>query len=315
MSDERKPDRMPIPRLLTDRISLDGIDVAPSRRAWFDASTSYQVHYELPQIDVYWDIDESTAKTGIIIDVETTGLDFEEDEIVEVCAVPFTFCPNTLRIGKVGETFHSYREPSKPIPPEIVDMTGITNEMVAGHTLDEEALLNCLNSADIVIAHNARFDRNMVEAMLGLPTDNVWICSQQDVDWESKFHGVNRKLNYLSYLHGFYFGHHRAEIDCRATLHLLAHTYDDGQTIYFEEAVRSALKPATLFECKFRYDPAVVKLIKTQDFRWDPTNKQWTKIVPHDDVEQTEQWLEENVYDGSRGWYATKVNVRARYRN
>jgi ATP-dependent DNA helicase DinG len=60
----------------------------------------------------------------IAIDVETTGLDFSSDRIIEVAAIKFTG-------GKPGEEFSSLVKPPIPIPPEITDLTGISEADVA----------------------------------------------------------------------------------------------------------------------------------------------------------------------------------------
>ena len=60
----------------------------------------------------------------IAIDVETTGLEFSSDRIIEVGAVKFTG-------GKPGEEFSSFVKPPIPIPPEISELTGITEADVA----------------------------------------------------------------------------------------------------------------------------------------------------------------------------------------
>jgi DNA polymerase III subunit epsilon len=50
-----------------------------------------------------------------------------------------------------------------PIPAEITDLTGITDEMVLGHPIESEAVAAFAADAAIIIAHNANFDRKFVE--------------------------------------------------------------------------------------------------------------------------------------------------------
>ena len=70
------------------------------------------------------------TKTGILLDVETTGLDTARDEVIELAMVKFTYLPND-RIAQITDIFSSFNEPQNPIPAEITDLTGITDEMVA----------------------------------------------------------------------------------------------------------------------------------------------------------------------------------------
>jgi DNA polymerase-3 subunit epsilon len=74
-------------------------------------------------------------KQALFVDVETTGLDHQTDEIIELAMVPFTYGPDG-QIHEVKEPFQRFNQPSKPISAEITRLTGITDEMVAGHVID-----------------------------------------------------------------------------------------------------------------------------------------------------------------------------------
>lgn len=101
---------------------------------------------------------------GLILDTETTGLDHRKYEIIEIGAVAFTFNEQ----GDVGDVILIYsglQQPSVSIPAEIVRLTGITDDMVAGQVLDMRALRSIIDPADLIIAHNAGFDRPFCEAL------------------------------------------------------------------------------------------------------------------------------------------------------
>jgi DNA polymerase-3 subunit epsilon len=70
-------------------------------------------------------------RLGLVVDVETTGLDHQRDEIIELAMTPFNYGLDGT-IFSVGDSFQGLRQPSEPIAPEITAITGITNEMVAG---------------------------------------------------------------------------------------------------------------------------------------------------------------------------------------
>jgi len=76
-----------------------------------------------------------STKTGILLDVETTGLDQQKDQIIELGMVKFDYLPDG-RIAGLRNVFSSFNEPSEPIPMEVTALTGITNEMVAGQHID-----------------------------------------------------------------------------------------------------------------------------------------------------------------------------------
>lgn len=52
--------------------------------------------------------------------------------------VKFDYTPNG-RIVAVRDKFFAFNEPSGPIPPEVIAITGIRDEMVAGHRSDDAA--------------------------------------------------------------------------------------------------------------------------------------------------------------------------------
>jgi DNA polymerase III subunit epsilon len=54
-------------------------------------------------------------------------------------------------------------EPANWIPAEITPLTGITNEMVAGKRIDAAVVSIFVTDANIIIAHNANFDRKFAE--------------------------------------------------------------------------------------------------------------------------------------------------------
>src|ERR1700746_1582908 len=98
------------------------------------------------------------TKTGILLDVETTGLDQQKDEIIELGMVKFDYLPDG-RIASLRDVYASFNEPAEPIPLEVTALTGITDEMVAAQRIDDSAVISFVDDAVIVIAHNASFDR------------------------------------------------------------------------------------------------------------------------------------------------------------
>jgi DNA polymerase III epsilon subunit-like protein len=59
-----------------------------------------------------------------------------------------------------------FAEAGRNDPPEITKITGITNEMVAGHRIDDRVVHDLLGSMVLGIAHNANFDRRFLEKRL-----------------------------------------------------------------------------------------------------------------------------------------------------
>src|SRR5262245_14097531 len=163
---------------------------------------------------------KNDEKTGIIVDFETTGLDFMKDEIIEVGMLKFRYSDRDEITG-VSAAFQSFNQPSIAIPPDVVELTGISEEMTKGCRIDAAAVETFVADANIVIAHNAAFDRKFAERSWDIFRHKHWACSSTGIDWR-KFGSAGTKLAYLLTECGFFHGAHRAIDDCYATLEVLA---------------------------------------------------------------------------------------------
>lgn len=106
----------------------------------------------------------------VVFDIETTGLKAATDEITEIGAVK-------IENGRITDRFSQLINPGRPIPPRITELTGITDEMVAGMPSIEEVLPKFLDFCTdcVVVAHNAGFDTGFIRqksARCGLKFNN-----------------------------------------------------------------------------------------------------------------------------------------------
>jgi len=123
-----------------------------------EATGDYRVLRRLKFRKIVNPPDDSPKRRAIFLDLETTGLDPAKNEIIEIGMVPFTYGVDG-RIYEIGEPFARLRQPKEPISQEITALTGITNEMVEGKSIDLVEVSRELSKASLVIAHNAAFDR------------------------------------------------------------------------------------------------------------------------------------------------------------
>ena len=103
----------------------------------------------------------------VVFDLETTGLSFEKDAITEIGAA--IYCN-----GKMEKRFQTFVDPGRKLPQKIVELTGITDDMLKGAPKAEEAIPAFLEFCGDrpLAAHNADFDVSFVKAAcqrLGLP--------------------------------------------------------------------------------------------------------------------------------------------------
>lgn len=185
-----------------------------------EQSGEYRVLRKLSPTQAVEAPDEGLIRRGLYVDVETTGLDPEKDEIIELAMVPFTYGSDG-RITEVGEAFEGLRQPAEPIPTHITAITGIDDAMVAGRRIDPDEVARFAGEADLIIAHNAAFDRRFLERFCPVFVTKPWACSMTQIDWGDEGHeGV--KLAYLAMGAGFFYEGHRAVHDCAAGIALLS---------------------------------------------------------------------------------------------
>ena len=183
------------------------------------ATGRYRILHKLEPRQVTGSVRPEYPLHGVIIDTETTGLDHRKDEIIEIGVIAFTFDERGT-IGDITGVYGGLQQPQNTIPAEITKITGITDEMVAGQFIDIPMLRSLIEPADLVIAHNARFDRPFCEAFSPMFSGKAWACSNAEIDWASRgFEGT--KLGYLIGQAGFFHNGHRAVDDCFALLEIL----------------------------------------------------------------------------------------------
>lgn len=95
---------------------------------------------------------DSTARRVLVLDTETTGLSHAGHQIIELAMLLVQVDPATGQpFGRV-ETFEGFEDPGMPIPEVARQVTGITDEMVRGHHLDDARVEDLLGLSDSVAA-------------------------------------------------------------------------------------------------------------------------------------------------------------------
>ncbi len=211
-------------------------------------------------------------KSYIAFDVETTGLNPLENEIIEIGALK-------VRNGRVSERFMELIRPHAPISPEITQLTGITNEMVSSARERRQVLSDFLDfcEEDVLIGHNVSFDYSFMKAGAALDgmsfekmgIDTLKIAKKVHKDLDSKSLGSLCEYYKIENKSA-----HRAYHDALATAKLyqtLAH--------YFEETDPKLFAPVQLTYKIRKPQPATPKQLSFLDSlsrkkgmpqNWDP---------------------------------------------
>ena len=136
--------------------------------AWHAAGDKIKILYGVEGYFVN-DVDDRIAVHGgqdqplegeiVCFDIETTGLKVDRETITEIGAV-------VLKNGEIGERFQTFVNPGRRLTPEIIGLTGITDEMLRDAPSLKEALTAFLEFVDgrPLAAHNAEFDIGFIRA-------------------------------------------------------------------------------------------------------------------------------------------------------
>jgi DNA polymerase-3 subunit epsilon len=236
-------------------------------------------------------------RVGILLDVETTGLDAKKDEVIELGMVKFAYLPDG-RVAHVIDSFGALNEPTNPIPAEITHITGISNDMVAGERINTAAVLAFVADANIVIAHNANFDRKFAERYWPAFEHKPWACSATEIDWRS--HGFEgSRLGYLLMGAGLFHTAHRAVDDCRALLEILAITLTKTE----QPALASLLDRARRNTVRIWAENSPYDLkdnLKKRGYRWndgsDGRPKSWHIEIDEALLDSEITYLRQEIY-------------------
>ena len=171
------------------------------------------------RVVVHGETNQPFADEIVCFDIETTGLDKKREVIIEIGAV-------ILKNGEITDTFNTFVSPERILSPEIIRLTGITDEMLVGAPSQEEALRMFLDFAGDrpLAAHNAEFDMGFISAgcrKYGIPFHNPsvdsLILAQNLLPELGKY-----KLDIVAeYLHLPAFNHHRASDDAATVAYML----------------------------------------------------------------------------------------------
>ena len=263
---------------------------------------------------------------GLYVDCETTGTDPVHDDVIEIALLPFTY----TREGRIVEVLHhearAYRnDPGRPLPAEIVALTGLTDEMLRGQRIDVDAASALIGVSNLIVAHNAAFDRAFFEKILPAARAVAWACSFAEVPWTVEGF-PSRALHCLACSYGVYArDRHRALADCEVGLWLLARNLPrTDQGVFAALREKALVTTIGLWAIGAPFDAK--GLLKARGYRWMPeyrngiTKSWWTELAP-ECVQEEKEWLREHVYlpfgryvPVGDGFPQRKITARDRWR-
>ena len=201
----------------------------------------------------------------VVFDTETTGFYVGSDQMIEIGAVK-------IKNGEITDRFDEFIDPKRPLPQKIVDLTCITDDMLAGHDSEEEVTKRFLAwTGDLpMVAHNAKFDIGFISAActkydLGEFTntvlDTMSMARMLHPEWP------NHKLTTLVRRYKIEWdedAHHRADYDAEGTAHAFHKMCEELDSRNIETTTKLFNSVDTTELIKFSYPFHLCCLVKNK---------------------------------------------------
>ncbi len=162
----------------------------------------------------------------VVLDTETAAvspgdINLAQDVVIELTMAKVLVDVQTGQLTEVVEVLSMFNDPGFPITPEVTELTGITQDMVTGKCLDSAVIEQFIGDL-LLVAHNATFDRPMLERAAPVVSNSRWACScKGDVDWRSKGY-PSSSLEVIAFKNGYVYPAHRATADVFALIYVMA---------------------------------------------------------------------------------------------
>lgn len=260
---------------------------------------------------------EANARKAIVLDTETTGLDHLKDKVFQLSMLEILYDDDGI-VKITDNFFDQLQDPGTPLDPKISRLTGFTDADLKGQTIDLAAAAAFLDGADLIIAHNASFDRKMVEA--NFPTLGFqkmdWACSIKDVDWDVRT-SSSPKLELLVHAEGYVYPAHNAKADCTATAFMLSRTYDGDTPVMSDIIVSRGRKKVMIMATDLGYGRQ--EPLKAAGWKWSPDrngdagDKCWHIIVGTPEEAQKAAAAAREAYGGDVRLPVREITARSAY--
>jgi DNA polymerase-3 subunit epsilon len=286
----------------TNMITMENLELE-RLAAQLSASNEYRVLRAVPAPTQR--MMESTPPDGrclALVDVETSSLDPADGAIIELAILLVWVDVAGNVLAHLGP-WCWLNDPGAPLQREIIRLTGLTNRDLRGQAIDDEAASRLLDRADLIVAHNARFDVNWIDQRYPEHREKPWACSMADIDWaELGFEG--RSQQHLLMQHGFFATGHRAAKDVWSLFHLLQQTAGAGAAGHHQpnpapthlQRLLAAIRAPSLRVEARRASISSKGLLKARGYRWDasPSRRVWWRVLREDQLAAEERWFARN---------------------
>jgi DNA polymerase-3 subunit epsilon len=279
-----------------------------------EESPDHKVLRRFFPVDEYAPPDESVKRLALVFDTETTGLDYQTDEIFEIGFVLAEYNPKTGVVYRVIERYSGFDDPGFPLPDVIVALTGVKTEEIVGKSFDHDRIRAAIAKTDIVIAQNAAFDRKFIEKRYPEFIEKNWACNVVDGPYEAMGMAI-KKQEYLAIkVAGIFYDAHRALTDSEVLLDIMTKQGPDGRPILAHILEKAREPNFTVWAIKSDFETK--DALKAAGYRWSDGTvpgrpKAWYKET--DDVDAELDFLATKIYSRNQMIEVDMVTPLDRY--
>jgi DNA polymerase III subunit epsilon len=181
-----------------------------------------------------------SEKLGLLLDVETTGLSPDSDEIIELALKLFSYRTDTAEILDIKDEDSFLREPLTQSAKNNYDRAfrihGIPYDSVRGKSFHDAKIIKYFTLADAALAHNASFDRSFLYRMYPEINELNWYCTMRSIPWKAYGFPNSKLLTLLQHHKITKFQTHRAMDDITYLMELLKKTNPHGD-FYMKDVI------------------------------------------------------------------------------
>lgn len=235
----------------------------------------------------------AVVKRANAIDSETTSTDPLTAKIIELAVLPFDYIEDgTIVAAHPPQSW--LQDPGEPLSAEVMEVTGLTDEMLAGQKIDQDAVQALVGGGQLNIAHNAAYDRKICERHFPFCKELPWSCSVEEIDWRHHFQAPSRALQVAAWSMGYFFDAHRAAADCLALAYLLMQPGRDGRPLSSHLFERARAHSYRVYAVNSPFEKK--DALKARGYHWDALRKVWHRDMLTAETRDAEvAWLQENA--------------------
>lgn len=218
--------------------------------------------------------DQGQPQRLLILDTETTGLDPQRDRCIELGAILFDL-PRRSVLSQLSLLFPCEQNPAQAVNGIDPALTQQPQPWQQGLEWFEALL----SSADLVVAHNAAFDRQWFGIAPLPPIHKPWLCTMEDIRWPAdRCLRANPSVRDLALAYSVpVWAAHRALTDCI----YLAQVFERCEDL--EQLLVEGLEPRRLYRARLSYEER--HKAREAGFRWnEPISGAWSRRLSEREV-------------------------------